>query len=33
MILKKRFEDNESYIIHDLYTKHFQHKNQIKDDQ
>lgn len=26
LLLKRKFEDNESNIIHDLYAKHFQHK-------
>ena len=26
LILKRKFEDNESNIIHDLYAKHFHHK-------
>lgn len=27
LILKRKFEDNESNIIHELYSKHFGHKN------
>ena len=26
LILKQKFEENEAQIIHDLYDKHFRHK-------
>ncbi|CDW83900.1 UNKNOWN [Stylonychia lemnae] len=30
MMLQRKFEDNESNIIHELYSKHFQHKNNVQ---
>lgn len=32
LILKRKFEDNESNIIHDLYAKHFHHKQKANEE-